>query len=266
MKARTNAVKQTLARGGTSIGTMVFEFASSGIARIAASAGAEFVIYDMEHTGWGIDTIRSLMAWSRAAETVPLVRVPATQYHLLSGPLDAGAMGLVVPLVESEEQARLIVDSAKYYPLGNRGTGFGIAHDDYADHLGDLSEKMRRANDEQLLIVQIETKRGVEQADRIAAVEGIDVLWIGPFDLTTSLGVPSQYDHPAYQQAIADVLAACERHGKSAGIMALGLDHARAVLAQGFRCVAYWGDIWLYAQALKQGIAALRADADQPPA
>src|SRR3712207_2265869 len=167
MQARTNAVKRTLDAGGTAIGTMVFEFASSGIARIAAGAGAEFVIYDMEHTGWGIDTIRSLMAWSRAADTVPLVRVPATQYHLLSGPLDAGAMGLMVPLVETEEQARLIVDSAKYFPKGNRGTGFGIAHDDYADHLGDLSEKMRDANDEQLLIVQIETKRSEEHTSEL---------------------------------------------------------------------------------------------------
>ncbi len=97
---RANTVKHVLAAGGTSVGTMVFEFNTTGIGRIAASAGAEFVIFDMEHTGWSTETIRMLMATTRAADTIPLVRVPATQYHLLSRPLDVGAMGLMVPMVE----------------------------------------------------------------------------------------------------------------------------------------------------------------------
>ena len=89
------------------------------------------LIYDMEHTGWSIETIRGLMATSRAADLVPMVRIPATQYHLIARPLDVGAMGLMVPMVESAEQARSIVDSAKYPPVGRRGAAFGVAHDDY---------------------------------------------------------------------------------------------------------------------------------------
>lgn len=259
---RTNRVKHTLAGGGVAIGTMIFEFNTPGIGRIAAHAGAEFVIYDMEHTGWSIETIRMLMATTRAADTVPLVRVPATQYHLLSRPLDVGAMGLMAPMVETEEQARLIVHSAKYAPDGVRGTAFAIAHDDYEG--GDIVAKMRSANDEQLLIAQIETAAGVEQAEAIAAVEGIDVLWIGHFDLTASLGIPGEFEHPDYLRAVDRVLQACRRHGKTPGIMAADVQTARSLMRQGFRAVAYSGDLWIYGQALKQGIDAIRADRESP--
>jgi len=253
---RANPVKQTLQHGGVALGTMIFEFATTGIARIAAAAGAEFVVYDMEHTGWSIETIRTTMATARAADLVPLVRVPATQYHLLARPLDVGALGLMVPMVESEEQARLIVQSAKYFPEGRRGAAFGIAHDDYAG--GDVAAKMRDANAATLLIAQIETAAGVEHADHIAAVPGIDLLWIGQFDLTSSLGIPGQFDRPEFQRAVERVLAACARHGKTAGMMATGVENGRALLAQGFRCLAYWGDLWIYQQALGAALAALR--------
>lgn len=97
---------------------MVFEFNTAGIGRIAANAGADFVVLDQEHTGWNIETIRSLIAATRAADTVPLVRVPATQYHLISRPFDVDAMGIMAPMSESEGQGRLLVRSAKYPPVG----------------------------------------------------------------------------------------------------------------------------------------------------
>jgi 2-keto-3-deoxy-L-rhamnonate aldolase RhmA len=253
---RTNGPKQAVAGGGVSLGTMVFEFNTPGIGRLAAEAGAEFVIYDMEHTGWSIETVRMLMATTRAANTIPMVRVPATEYHLLSRPLDVGAMGLMVPMVESAEQARLIVSSAKYPPEGRRGAAFGVAHDDYAG--GDIVEKMRSANKEIVLIAQIETAAGVEHVDAIAAVPGIDVLWIGHFDLSNSLGVPGQFAHPTYTAAVQRVLAACRENGKVPGIMGGDLAMAQESLAQGFRMVAYGGDLWLYQAALREGLAALR--------
>ena len=253
---RENRVKRTLAAGGVALGTMVFEFNTPGIGRIAAAAGAEFVVYDMEHTGWSIETIRALMATSRAADLVPMVRVPATEYHLLARPLDVGAHGLMVPMVESAEQARLIVQSAKYPPLGRRGAAFTVAHDDYEG--GDVVAKMASANEEILLLAQIETAQGVEQVEAIAAVDGIDVLWIGHFDLTASLGIPAQFTHPRFLSAIDRVLDACARHGKTAGMMASDVEWGKALLGQGFRCLAYWGDLWIYGQALSQGIGALR--------
>jgi 2-dehydro-3-deoxyglucarate aldolase/4-hydroxy-2-oxoheptanedioate aldolase len=253
---RTNQVKRTLVKGGISIGTLVFEFNSPGIGRIAAQAGAEFVVFDMEHSGWGIETIRMLLATTRAADTVPLVRVPATQYHLLSGPLDSGAMGLMVPMVESEEQARLIVHSAKYPPHGGRGSAFTLAHDDYEG--GDIVGKMASANDEILLIAQIETAAGVKSAGAIAAVDGIDVLWIGHFDLSASLGIPGQFEHPDYLRAVDRVLDVCHRHGKTPGIMAADAQAALPLVEQGFRAIACGGDLWIYGQALSQGIEEIR--------
>ena len=256
---RENRVKRTLAAGGVSVGTTVFEFATTGMARIAAEAGAEFVLFDMEHTGWTVETVRGLMASARAADTVPLVRVPAAQYHLLAGPLDVGAMGLAVPMVESAEQARLIVRSAKFHPLGARGAGPGLAQDDYAGQR-EIPARMRSANEEGLLIAQIETAVGVEAVDAIAATEGIDVLWIGGFDLSTSLGIPARFDHPDYLRAVDTILNACARHGKAPGYMAASVAEARALIGQGFRWIAYWGDVWIYQEALRQGIAAIRAE------
>jgi 2-dehydro-3-deoxyglucarate aldolase/4-hydroxy-2-oxoheptanedioate aldolase len=253
---RENMARRALAAGGVAVGTMIFEFNTTGIGRIAAEAGADFVIYDMEHTGWSIETIRMLMATTRAAETVPMVRVPATQYHLLARPLDVGAMGLMVPMVEDGEQARLVVQSAKYPPDGRRGCAFGVAHDDYTG--GDVFGKMTSANDEVMLIAQIETARGVENVDAIAAVEGIDCVWIGHFDLTASLGIAAQFDHPDFHRAVDRVVEAGQRHGKAVGIMASGVANAEDWLKRGFRAVAYSGDLWIYQQALAQGIAAIR--------
>ena len=256
---RPNQVKRTLQAGGVALGTMVFEFGTTGVARLAAAAGADFVIFDMEHTGWGMETVRLLRATAGAADLVPMVRVPAAQYHFLARALDVGALGLMVPMVESAEQARLVVQSAKYPPLGRRGTAFGIAHDDYRP--GDSVAKMQAANRETLLIAQVETAAGLAACDAIAAVEGIDVLWVGHNDLTTSLGIPGQFDHPRYQAAVQQVLEAARRHGKAAGFMAANVGQGRELLAQGFRILAYGGDLWLYQQALAEGIAALRAGA-----
>ena len=253
---RENRVKRALQRGERSLGTMVFEFPTTGIGRIAAEAGAEFIIYDMEHTGWSIETVRMLMATTRAADLAPMVRVPATEYHLLARPLDVGAMGLMVPMVETAEQAELIAASAKYPPDGRRGAAFGVAHDDYSG--GDIMAKMRSANEEILLVAQIETARGLANVDAIAAVPGIDVLWIGHFDLTNSLGIPGQFSDPVYLDAVERVLAACAQHGKVAGIMCGDVATGQAQLQQGFRALAYSGDLWLYQQALRQGLDTLR--------
>jgi 2-dehydro-3-deoxyglucarate aldolase/4-hydroxy-2-oxoheptanedioate aldolase len=253
---RSNPIKQQLRSGGVSLGTMVFEFASTGIARLAAEATAEFILYDMEHSGWTLETIRTLLATARAAPLVPMVRVPAAEYHFLARVLDMGAMGVMVPMVESAEQAQRIADSCRYPPVGRRGAAFTVAHDDYTG--GDILDKMRVANAEVLLIAQIETARGLERVEEIAAVEGIDVLWIGHFDLTNFLGIPGQFDHPKFRDAIQRVIAACRQHNKSGGFLVSSPEAARLRLEQGFRCLAYGGDLWMYQQTLSAGLQAVR--------
>jgi 2-dehydro-3-deoxyglucarate aldolase/4-hydroxy-2-oxoheptanedioate aldolase len=258
---RPNHVKRKLRAGGVSIGTFMFEFSTTGIGRIAAEAGAEFAVFDMEHTGWSVETIRMLIATTRSTEMVPLVRVPATQYDFIARVLDMGAMGIMIPMCESAGQAQKLVASAKYPPVGRRGAAFTIAHDDYA--AGDIVDKISSANDETLLIAQIETVAGLNNVDEIAAVSGVDVLWIGHFDLSNSLGISGQFAHPRFQDAVAKVLAACRRHQKAAGFMASDVAGGKALLDQGFRMLAYGGDLWLYQSALRNGLAALHSHAGQ---
>jgi 2-keto-3-deoxy-L-rhamnonate aldolase RhmA len=253
---RENPVKRKLREGGVALGTMVFEFATTGIARLAAAAGAEFVVFDQEHTGAALETVRMFTATARACDLVPLVRVPAAEYHLLAGALDVGPMGVMVPMVESEEQARKIVASAKYPPLGRRGVGI-LYRDDWVE--GSVAATMEQSNRELLVIAQVETAAGVEQASEIASVDGIDVLWIGHYDLTASLGIPGQFEHADYLAAVDRLLEVTNRTGKPLGIMAGNVDDGLRALERGFRAIAYGGDLWLYQEALRGGLAQLDA-------
>lgn len=254
---KANHVKRKLKHGGVSIGTFAFEFDSTGLGRLADEAGAEFIVYDMEHSGWSLETIRMLVAATPAERCIPMVRVPATQYHFVARALDVGAMGVMAPMVESAEQAATLAASAKYPPRGRRGAAFGIAHDNYQG--GDIVEKIRSADAEGLVIAQIETAAGVRNVDEIAATDGIDVLWIGHFDLSISLGVPGDFNAPAFHEAVAKVLDACGKHGKIPAIMTADALAGKALLRQGFRMLAFGGDLWLYQTALRQGLTALRS-------
>ncbi len=256
---RNNNVKTKLYNGGVSLGTFMFEFNTTGVARLAAEAGAEFVVFDMEHTGWSVETIRMLIA-TTPESTIPMVRIPATEYHFVARTLDMGSMGVMVPMIETPEQAESLANWAKYPPVGRRGAAFGIAHDDYSG--GDIVQKINSANSETLLIAQIETAIGLENVEAIAAVEGIDVLWIGHFDLTNFLGIPGQFDHPDFHAALKRVTDACEKHGKIGGFMASDPENARSLIRQGFRMLAYGGDLWLYQQTLANGIAEVRKSLD----
>lgn len=253
---RPNPVKQKLLSGGVSVGTFLFEFNTPGAIRAAAAVGAEFALIDMEHTGWTFETIKVLCGATHGTPMVPLVRVPATEYHFIARALDMGAMGVMLPMVESAEQARKIVQSAKYPPMGRRGSAFCIAHDDYQG--GDPSLKIQEANEHSMLIAQIETAAGVERVEEIAAVDGIDVLFVGQADLTSSLGIPGQYQHPKFVAAIDQFLEACRANNKVPGIMPTTLDFGEWVAAKGFRMLTWSGDVWIYREALRSGMKAMR--------
>jgi len=236
------------------LGSMVFEFFTPGIARICANAGAEFVMYCMEHTGAGFETLKPQFALCRALGVAPLVRVPATEYHFVARALDVGALGVMVPLVDTAEQAERIVSFTRYPPLGRRGAAFGFAHDDYAG--GDVVGKMQAIHQRTLVICMIETRAGLDNAEAIAAVPGVDVLWLGHFDLTNFLGIPGQFSHPEYREAVKRIAAAAKKHGKSAGYMAATADLGREYLGHGFRMIATGTDQALLQNSLSQLIAA----------
>jgi 2-dehydro-3-deoxyglucarate aldolase/4-hydroxy-2-oxoheptanedioate aldolase len=258
---KDNHDKHRLAQGGVSMGVMCLEFATSGIGRISAEGGAEFAVYDMEHTGWELETIRMLVATSRSVDIVPIVRVPVTSYHYIAHALDVGAMGLVIPLVGTAEQAKQVVDYAMYPPRGRRGCGFSLSHDDFTG--GDVGQKMRHINDNLLIIAQIETAEGLANCESIAAVDGIDGLWIGQFDLTASLGIPAQFDHPKFIDATQRIVSACRQHGRAATLAVMDQDQLAAGPENGFRLLVYAADLWIYQQALRHCFRKIRETLDR---
>jgi 2-dehydro-3-deoxyglucarate aldolase/4-hydroxy-2-oxoheptanedioate aldolase len=173
--------------------------------------------------------------------------------------LDVGAMGIMVPMVDTAEQAAFIASCCKYPPVGRRGAAFGVGHDDFTG--GSVLDKMKAGNERTLVICQIETAVGAENCDAIAAVPGVDVLWLGHFDLTNFMGIPAQFDNPRYLKAVDDVVAACDRHGKTPAFMAADQKWMKDYLAKGFRLMAYGVDIGIFQTALAQGIDFMRANA-----
>ena len=221
-RMRDNRVKQTLAAGGVSVGTMMIEFNTTGIARIAAEAGAEFAVFDMEHTGWSMERSAMLMATSRAADLVPLVRPPTSQYHFIARGSTSGRWAWSPAGRRRGAGAARSSPAAKYPPAGRRGCAFAVAHDDFQG--GDLAAKMGHTNDNVLIIAQIETAEGLENVEEIAAVDGIDALWIGQFDLTASLGSRATSTSPVFRAATRRVVDACHAHGKAAVLAVMDVD------------------------------------------
>ncbi|MFZ4530771.1 MAG: HpcH/HpaI aldolase family protein [Alsobacter sp.] len=253
---RDNPVKARLAAGGKAFGTMIFEFSSPGLPALLAAAGAEFALYDMEHSGFGMEEMKRQFAYGRGIGLVPIVRPPEKSYSAVSRLLDIGAMGLMFQMVESPEEAERIVSWTRYPPEGVRGAMFGGAHDDYAP--GDLGAKMAKAHERTFVMCMIETKRGLEAVDEIAAVPGVDALHLGQFDLSLSLGMPGQFARPEIQNGIDAIVASCRRHGKTPACMAPSIAEAHDWMARGFRMVSYSYDMGLMVDRLREGLTALK--------
>jgi len=253
---RDNPVKARLASGGRACGAMVFEFFSPGLPQICENAGAEFVLYDMEHTGLSFETLKAQVAHCRGLRIVPLVRVPRGEYHFIARALDVGALGVMVPMVGSAEEAAHIVACTRYPPEGRRGAAFGFAHDEYGD--GDVAARIAAIHARTLVIPQIETVEGLEAVEAMAAVPGVDALWLGHFDLTNCRGIPGAFRHPEYLAAVQRIVKACEAHGKAAGFLAADEAWAREYIAHGFRLLAYGLDQALLGGALRRGLDILR--------
>jgi 2-keto-3-deoxy-L-rhamnonate aldolase RhmA len=230
------SIRSRVMAGEQVLGAMVFEFFTPGVAQCLKLAGAEYIIYDMEHTGLGYETLKTQVAHCRGLGVVPMVRVPRSDYAYLARALDVGAKGVMIPMVNSAEEARAIVEATRYPPVGRRGAAFGFPHDDYES--GSPIDKIKAANAENLVIAQIETELGLEAVEDIAAVDGIDVLWVGHFDLTNFLGIPGQFDHPEYLGALARVVAAGRKHGKGLGFMPSDASWAEEYQDHGFNMLA----------------------------
>ena len=163
----------------------------------------------------------------------------------------------MVPLVNDAREAKELVSFVKYYPDGNRGVGVSLAHDNYTG--GPVPEKLKRLNARNCLFVQIETAAGAENADEIAAVPGVDCLWIGHFDLSCSLGIPGEFTHPKFEAAVDRVTAAAKRHAKALGRLVTDLPSGLDCAARGFDFLAWQGDVWALQSSVRAGIEDLKA-------
>lgn len=254
---RENPVKQALAGCGLAFGAMVFEFFTPGMPRLLKNAGAGFALYCMEHTGAGFESLTPQFALCRALGVVPLARVPGTEYDYIARALDCGALGVMVPMVDTAAQAAFIVSCTRYPPAGRRGAAFGFAHDDFEG--GDVADKIRMIHARTLVIAMIETRAGLENVEAIAAVQGVDVLWLGHFDLTNFLGIPGQFSHPDYRDALARIVEAARRNGKAAGYMAADAELGREYLGHGFRMLATGTDHGMLQAAVRRELDAMKA-------
>ncbi len=252
------SLRKRVMAGDVVAGSMVFEFFSPGIAQIMKLAGCEYVIYDMEHTGLGYETVKMQVAACRGIGIAPMVRVPRSDYAFLARALDIGCEGVMVPMVNSAGEAREIVEACRYPPIGRRGAAFGFAHDHYEP--GAPVEKIKYANKRNLVIAQIETEHGLDNVEEIAAVEGIDVLWVGHFDLTNFMGIPGEFQNKAYLDALKRVVKAGRKNGKGLGVLASDEAWAREYKGYGFNMLAAGTDHGLLKAAVASLIETIRTD------
>ncbi len=253
----TMNLRKLLAADGLKVGHTIFEFNSPGLGQIIAVANIDFAFIDLEHSGFGFSELKSLITSMRLGGIPSLVRPPSKSHHHISRALDVGADGLILPMVGTAAEAEEAFADMKYPPQGRRGVALGVAHDGYQP--GPAAQKLRAANQRTALVTLIETAEGIANVDAIAAVKGVDVLWIGHFDLSTSLGIPGDFTNPVFTKAVDKVRRAAKKHGKGLAQLVPHAATGAALYKKGFDTICYSGDIWTYQQALTDGVSDLRA-------
>lgn len=250
------SLRKRLCAGEPVVGSWI-NSGSPIIAELMAQAPFDFLTLDVEHAPIDAPQAFALFQAMRSGNprVAPMVRLHGVDYALVKRYLDAGARGVIAPLVNTREQAELLVSAVRYPPAGNRGVGFCRAND-YGLR---LAEETATANDEILCVAQIEHIDAVHNIDDILSVPGVDATFIGPYDLSASMGLTAQFDHPDFVAAKAEILAACDRHGVAAGIHVVPPNPAEvhARIAEGYRLVAYSLDITLLQRACFDGLNAI---------
>ena len=231
-------------------GGMIFEFFNPGIPIILKNAGCEFIIFDMEHGGLSLEQFKTLSVISNANKISPFIRIPEVNYNYVARALDLGASGVMVPMVNTADDAIKIVQSSKYPPQGKRGAGFGFAHDNYMNQ-NPLSY-IKKANDSLINIIQIETKTALENVKEIASIKGVDCLWVGHFDLTNFLGIPGDFSSNIYLNAIDEIVLAANTYKKSLGIMVNNKQELETYSKLGFNMIAVGTEMNILTRSISQ--------------
>jgi len=211
----TSELKSVLKAGGSSIGTMISAFDTPEISRILKNCGFEWFFYDAEHGYPNVDRLYSIFAYARMCGIVGLLRIPQINKTEIFRAMDMGVDGIICPDMKNANEARELIHLSKYAPLGDRGVSMTRPHTGYAKV--NTAEYMKDANQKTIMIVQMESLEGISNLDDILSVEGIDGVLVGPNDLSHSMGIPGQFDNPAFLQAVNRVISICKAHKKFVG-------------------------------------------------
>jgi 2-keto-3-deoxy-L-rhamnonate aldolase RhmA len=230
---RVNRTKARLARNEVVSGVALQQYRSSEIPRLLAAVGFDYLFVDGEHGGFGLETVQDIVVAANESGITPFVRVGELLYSLVTRVLDVGAQGVIFPRVESPALLEQAISWMKYPPYGTRGFGFMAPQLNYEQC--SLPEIMEHLNAETMVIVQFETALSMENCDELLAVPGIDVAMVGPTDLSISLGVPGEFEHPKILDAVSRFVQACERHDVVPGIHCRNAAMALPWLQRGMR-------------------------------
>jgi 2-keto-3-deoxy-L-rhamnonate aldolase RhmA len=254
----TNPAKTRLEQGHLAVGIGVRGVRGVEIARVMKTAGFDWLFIDLEHGATSTETAYQICVAALDAGIAPLVRVPHGELAMGTRCLDAGALGLVIPHVDTAEQARAMVDAFRFPPLGHRSIGGAYPQFGFASV--PAKEVVSALNEATLLVAMIETPQAVENAERIAALPGIDALLMGTNDLCLEMGIPGQLDHPRVVSAMEAVITACRKHGKWPG---LGGVYSRELMKpcidRGMRLILAGNDISLLLAAAQEQAAFVRS-------
>jgi len=241
-------LRKRLRDGEVVFGQMVLELFTSGIGPMLASSGLDFVIYDMEHGRCDIALLADMVASCRGSNLVPMTRVPDMNFQPLSRVLDIGVRGVMVPRVETRAQAEEIVAQLKYAPAGRRGVALGVAHDLYR---AGGPEFFDQANEDTIVILLLETVKAFENLNEIVSVPGVDVAWMGHYDLTVSMGIPAQFEHPRFLKAMDALVACCRRYHVAPGFLPATPEGAAHWIRNGFRAISLGSDIGVFLNGVR---------------
>ena len=258
MAQTINAAKARLKKGELAIGCGIRLVRNVDIIKIMKAAGFDWLFLDLEHGSMSIETACEICVASQDSGVAPIVRVPYGQLTMATRVLDGGALGIVIPHVDTAEEAKEIADKLRYPPRGHRSVGGSEAQFDYAPP--PLGEMTQAIDDNTLITVMIETPKAVQNAEAIAAVPGIDSLLIGTNDLAMELGIPGGFADERIAAAYQAVCDACRAHGKFAGIGGIAEEALlRRYIGMGVRLVLPGSDLGFIAEAATETAAAMRA-------
>jgi len=233
-----NRMKRKLAAGEVCIGTTI-TMNSPVVAELLSHVGFDWLWFEMEHTALSVEAVLTMLQATNGSDVSTVVRVPWNDKTLIKRVLDTGPDGILIPLVNSREEAEDAVSAMKYPPVGERGAGLGRAQC-YGLHMGEYLES---ANDEVQTLVMIEHVQAVENVDEILAVEGVDSVMVGALDLSGSMGMLGQTDDPSVEAAIQKVLASSKKANVPCGIITVDPDTANRRIKEGFTNVILGIDI-----------------------